>query len=249
MVTAYQTTAHRDILIVKLGSTIPELAERYGDFEDWIIRGMGLTRKAVTVVDPTRGEPLPSPNHPAAVIVSGSHAMVTDHEAWSETTALWLHEVVKHNAPILGICYGHQLLAYAFGGEITDNPHGREYGTVRATLTENALNDPLLGAMGPQIWVQTSHTQSVLQLPEDAYLLAQSSRDPHLAFRIGENAWGVQFHPEFDVAATRAYIQRSCADLLSEGQHPQALLAACSPTPCGAQIMRQFAALATRARS
>jgi GMP synthase (glutamine-hydrolysing) len=231
------------ILVVKLGSTMPALAARRNDFEDWIIQGMGLTPRDVTVIAPPLGDPLPPPDHLTGVVLSGSHAMVTDHAPWSERTARWLCDVVDRETPVLGICYGHQLLAYAFGGQVAGTPLGREYGTVEATLTGEALSDPLLGGLGGTIKVQTSHTQSVLTLPEGTVLLAASARDPHLAFRIGPRAWGVQFHPEFDAEIVRAYIRESRAALCAEGQAPDALLAATTDTPAGPVILRRFAGL------
>lgn len=56
--------------------------------------------------------------------------MVTDHGPWSEYTAMWLRETVEQHTPVLGTCYGHQMLAYALGGEVGNNPHGYETGTV-----------------------------------------------------------------------------------------------------------------------
>ncbi len=70
--------------IIKLGSTMPSLATRHGDFEDWVISGMGLTRDDVRVIDPTQGEALPPPDALPGIVLTGSHAMVTDREPWSE---------------------------------------------------------------------------------------------------------------------------------------------------------------------
>src|SRR5271157_4820969 len=101
------------ILILKMGSTLTSLKSQRGDFEDWIIAGAGLPRSDVRVVDLPAGDALPSSDGEAGVIVTGSHTMVTERKDWSERAAEWLRNAVSRRLPVLGICYGHQLLAYA----------------------------------------------------------------------------------------------------------------------------------------
>jgi len=91
--------------------------------------------------------------------------------------------------------------------------------------------------------VQLGHVQSVLHLPESARRLASSERDENQAFAIGKNAWGVQFHPEFDAQIMRAYIQDNQEILRSESQDPDALAASILDTGCGTGILRRFAAV------
>ncbi len=234
----------RKLLIIKTGSTLLSLAAHKGDFEDWILRGLGNGPDRAQVVDVRRGAPLPPPAEVSGAVVTGSHAMVTEHQAWSERAAVWLREAMEAGTPLLGICYGHQLLAYALGGEVGDNPRGREYGTVDVHLAGAARNDALLGGLESPLRVHVGHVQTVLRLPKGATLLASSLGDAHQAFRVGERAWGVQFHPEFDAGVTRAYLEANRQELMEEGQDPAALLAASADTPYGGQILRRFAQLA-----
>ena len=120
------------VLIVKTGETLPAIRERRGDFEDWIAAGMGLAREAVDVVEVHREHPLPDAAEPSGIVVTGSPALVTDREPWSERTAAWLRQVVEAGTPLLGICYGHQLLAHALGGRVEQSPRGREIGPSRS---------------------------------------------------------------------------------------------------------------------
>jgi len=230
-------------VIIKLGDTLPELAAQKGDFEDWILRGMGLTRSQVRIVDPTRGEALPAPGTIAGAVLTGSHAMVTDHVPWSERTASWLRDIVAVRVPVLGICYGHQLLAYALGGEVGPNPHGSEMGTVEAWLTEAGQADSLLGDLEDTIHVHASHAQTVLRLPKGATLLATSAMDRALAFALDGSVWGVQFHPEFDAEIGRAYIRAEAETLAAGGQDPERLITACVDAPAGTAILARFARL------
>jgi GMP synthase (glutamine-hydrolysing) len=230
-------------LVVKTGTTIAALRERRGDFEHWIAAGMGLAHDAVDVVSPFEGEVLPDAAAPPAVIVTGSPAMVSDREDWSERSAEWLADVVQRGTPVLGICYGHQLLAHGLGGRVGTNPRGREIGTVRVRLLPDAANDPLVGALDDKIAVQQTHSESVLELPPGARRLAENDCDPHQAYAIGERVWGVQFHPEFDVDVIRAYIDARAEALREEGLDPEAIAVAVTETPAGALLLRRFADL------
>ena len=114
----------KPVLIIKLGDTLPNLAERKGDFEDWFMKPFHEVELATRVVDPRHGEALPLPTEYAGILVTGSHAMVTDQEDWCRTTAAWLPKAVASSVPLLGVCYGHQLLAEAMGGRV-DNHRAR----------------------------------------------------------------------------------------------------------------------------
>ncbi len=171
------------IVVIKAGSTFPSLIARKGDFEDLIIAGAGLARD---VIDVKGGAPLPACGELSGIIVTGSHDNVTDHAEWNERLAGWLAEAVERGTPTLGICYGHQVLAYALGGEVGYNPKGWEFGTVDAHLTAAAREDALLGNFESPLKVHVTHTQSVLRLPEKARRLASSAMDENQAFAVGE---------------------------------------------------------------
>jgi len=229
----------KKLLLIKCGDTIPELVARRGDFEDWIIAGTGLSREQTVTVNVEKGEPLPAPEDISGVIVSGSHAMVTEHRPWSEQTAQWLASAVGE-PPILGICYGHQLLGYALGGTVADNPSGREMGTVEISFTPEAETDYLLTDFTPTIQAQVSHKQSLITLPPTATHLASSAREANQAFRYGDNAWGLQFHPEFDADITGEYVDYCAEFLKEEGQDPTAIRETCVDSAAGTSILRRF---------
>lgn len=228
------------MLIVKVGETLPSLRSRRGDFEHQILAGMQLDLERTLIVDVRNGGRLPEVDGLSGVVITGSHAMVTEHQAWSERTADWLTQAVEKGVPVLGICYGHQLLAHALGGEVGNNLYGPEFGTVEVHLDDVAQQDPLLGGFPNPIKVHVSHTQSVLRLPEGARRLASSAMDANQAFVVGGCAWGVQFHPEFDAGVVRTYIAHFQDALRAEGHDPQRLIDMCQDTPFGPQILRRF---------
>ncbi|TVS12569.1 MAG: glutamine amidotransferase [Planctomycetaceae bacterium] len=182
------------------------------------------------------------------MILTGSHAMVTEHQDWSQRTAAWIPAVIRSATPMLGICYGHQLVAHALGGNVGNNPRGRQFGTVpidKLALAESAL---LFADLPERFAAHTCHTQCVLSLPTDAICLAASPMDAHQAYRIGDCTWGVQFHPEFDEIATTAYIDH-CAEILrAQGDDPVRLSDTVTPTPWSESLLKRFATIAvTRA--
>jgi GMP synthase (glutamine-hydrolysing) len=229
------------LLIVKTGTTFASLAAEYGDFEDWISAGMGLDRDRVTVIAVFEGEALPDPKRFAGIVVTGSSAMVSHRETWSESTAEWLRGAAQCTTPVLGICYGHQLLAHALGGRVGPNPRGRQIGTVRVRLAEKAENDALLAGFGGSLRAHTTHAEVVLELPEAAARLGSSDGDPNTAFSLGTAAWGVQFHPEFDAHVMKRYIEERRSLLLAENINPDIRLAAVEECPSGARLLRRFA--------
>jgi GMP synthase (glutamine-hydrolysing) len=90
----------RIVLIVKMGTTLPLLAKRRGDFDDWIKASLGLDPNRIRVVKTYEGEDLSDPQQLSGIVITGSHAMVTDREDWSERTAAWIPSAIKSGTPL-----------------------------------------------------------------------------------------------------------------------------------------------------
>ncbi len=123
------------------------------------------------------------------VILSGSPSSVRDEDAPKPDIS-----AIKGKLPLLGVCYGAQLLANEYGGEVEGAP-SREYG--RAMLTVIAPEDPLmLGVPSPtQVWM--SHGDTITSLPENYHVIGSTENVRAAAYHIeGEQTWGIQFHPE-----------------------------------------------------
>jgi GMP synthase (glutamine-hydrolysing) len=241
MIAGMENHRPHPLVIVKLGDTFEALRAQRGDFEHWIADGLDTHALPLLVVDPRRGDALPDPAEVSGAVVTGSHAMVSHREPWSETTAAWLAQLVARDTPVLGICYGHQLLAHALGGEAGDHPQGAEVGTVTVTLDNAAATDQLLHGLPAQFPAHAVHWQSALRLPEGAVRLAGNDHEPVHAFRAGAHAWGVQFHPEFDADVMRGYIDQLAGDLARAGTDPAALREHVVPTDAAAGLLGRFA--------
>ncbi len=123
------------------------------------------------------------------VILSGSPSSVRDEDAPKPDLS-----AIKGKLPLLGVCYGAQLLANEFGGEVEGAP-SREYG--RAMLTVVAPEDQLmLGVPSPtQVWM--SHGDTITRLPDNYHIIGSTENVKAAAYHIeGEQTWGIQFHPE-----------------------------------------------------
>ena len=233
--------ALKQIALIKTGCTINEIIPKHGDFEDWFAAGLGVPD--LLQIDVFRHQPLPGPENLAAIVITGSPAMVSAKLDWSEHTAQWLRQAVQTGIPVLGVCYGHQLLAHALGGVAGPNPAGRQIGTVVAQLIDNIEDDPLLGHLPRTFSAQTSHSEAVLQLPPGARRLATSPLDDNFAIRFAKNAWGVQFHPEFLAPVAADYIRCRADALRDEGLNPMQLLGNITDTAEASSVLQKFTEL------
>lgn len=236
---------HAPFLVIETGQPLPPM-RRHGGFPHWIRVAAGLSRQEARVVDVEAGASLPEARDFAGVIVTGSGAMVTERRDWSERSAAWLRDTVHAGVPVFGICYGHQLLAHALGGEVGDNPNGREMGTVNIALAPEAQDDPLFAGLPAGFRAQATHLQSVLRLPDGVTVLARNAHDPHHAFRWRRHAWGVQFHPEFSAMHMRGYIGARAEALAREGLCAKTVAAGVSAAPLARQVLRRFVRHARR---
>jgi GMP synthase (glutamine-hydrolysing) len=233
----------KPLVVLKTGRKIPTLAAVHGDYEDWIVAGMGWPADTVEIIDATGASSLPKPESLAGVVITGSGSMVTERVDWMLRAADWLADTVRHEVPVLGICFGHQLLAHALGGEVGFNPRGVEVGTVQIDLAEAAAADPLFSVLPPRLWAQLSHRQSVLTLPPKARLLGSSALEPHQAFAFGTRAWGVQFHPEFDAGIVTRFVDYYRDILALQGHSADDMLAEVRAAPESRWVLARFAEL------
>jgi GMP synthase-like glutamine amidotransferase len=164
---------------------------------EWLT-GAGL---ALTVVRPHAGDPLPADLEGyAAFVVLGGGQHVYQGPPWFDRLESLLRKAVRTGTPTLGICLGAQLLATAHAGSVAAATAGPELGAQLVAKRDAAERDPLFGPVPMLPDVLQWHHDEVTELPLGATLLATSTNYPVQAFRIGEAAWGLQFHIECDAA-------------------------------------------------
>ena len=181
----------------------------------------------------------------SAVIVTGSALSVTDDLPWKERASACLRQLVARDVPLLGICFGHQLLGHALGGRVSLNPRGREIGSVRFSLEQD---DEVFGKRGVGV-VNATHVDSVVELPPGAQVLGSTQLEPNAAVRFAPSAWGVQFHPELDAEVMRHYFAARREVLLAEGFDIAAGERALRDAPEGALVIDRFLRVALARQS
>ncbi|MFY9634015.1 MAG: glutamine amidotransferase [Cellulosimicrobium cellulans] len=142
----------------------------------------------------------------SGVIVGGSpftssdpadHKSATQHRVERELAAL-LDRIVDQDFPFLGACYGVGTLG-THQGAVIDRTFGEPLGGVEIELTDAGAADPVLRGMPRRFTAFTGHKEACTSLPPHAVLLASSQACPVQMFRIKENLYATQFHPELDV--------------------------------------------------
>jgi len=145
-----------------------------------------------------------------AAVVTGSRASVYWDEPWIGDLKGWVGDAVERGMPMLGVCYGHQLLADVMGGSVEDmGEYEIGYRTVRHD------GSPLFAGVDREFTVFTTHSDRVSSLPPGARLIAENDYGVH-GFRKGD-VFTVQFHPEYDMQ-TAETVTRGKDDQLSEGR-------------------------------
>jgi GMP synthase (glutamine-hydrolysing) len=192
-------------LIVRTGSTAPEVQRGHGDYDRWFRDALTGHDLAFDLRDATKSE-IPEPSSHAGILVTGSVKSVLRPEAWMETLSSFLRRVEDLGVPTLCVCFGCQILARARGGRVVLSPEGFEIGAVEVTLTAAGRLDPLFEGLPSTLPVLATHEDRVETLPPGGVLLAGNDSAPIQAFRAGESVWGVQFHPEATVGILRELI-------------------------------------------
>lgn len=133
-------------------------------------------------------------------IISGSQSSVYDDRPWIRTLSLWVEGAIADGLPILGVCWGHQLLAQILGGTVK----GRAYELGYVQISQEK-EDPLWNDIPDPFTVFATHSDHVVAMPPDATLLAANETGVQ-AFRY-KQVYAVQFHPEYDLRTAKAMIQ------------------------------------------
>lgn len=219
------------VLLLKPGRTSSRAV--LGDYEVWFSR---CTDAEMTPVELHEGERAPGVGGFDAVMMTGSPLSVRQPTEWMERAADFLVEAAER-VPVLGVCFGHQLIAWKHGARVVKNPKGRELGTVFVELTSAGMQSPLFEGFPSRFDSQATHEDMVVVEGAPLTVLARNEACEVQAFQVGARTWGVQFHPEMD----RASIQ-FCIDSKDTLEADRAGAVA-RETPWGERLLRQFLAL------
>jgi len=228
------------LLIIKTGITYDSVIKKYGDYDYQIATQIGIPYEDLLVVPVYENIEPALTGEVSSIIITGSDAMVTDLKPWSVATAKWLRQIIHSGIPILGICYGHQLLAQALDGLVDYHPLGKEYGEVEISLTADGEKDPLLSALPSNFTGYVAHSQSIIKLPPNARVLAKSTFEASHAVRFCKNVWGVQFHPEFNGDIARIHVEEEKELLAMNGVDVEKLSQSIQDNDYGRILLQRF---------
>jgi GMP synthase (glutamine-hydrolysing) len=235
------------VLLYKTGETDPTLVPSIGDYERWFARvlGDGVTLEVHRAFD--------KPAHTLAgydgMVITGSPRSLVDGEVepWMDDAAAFVRAADDAGVPVLGVCFGHQLVGYAYGGRVRKNPNGWEVGTVDVELTDEGARDPLFAGLDRRIFVNQSHRDEVGALGPTTRVLAAGAHTPHQAIAVGDHVRGVQFHPEMNAGVIQriiAHRRRILADDATRRCRANycvdTLIARASDTPDAERVLRNF---------
>ncbi|RSB47507.1 MULTISPECIES: type 1 glutamine amidotransferase [Brevundimonas] len=181
------------IAILETGRPPADLVAEHGDYVDQFraLLGEGVVTRRFDV---QAGELPDDPTAFAGAIVTGSAAGVYEDLPWIEPLAEWLRDA-RGKTRLVGICFGHQILAQAFGGRVEQSDRGWGVGLHAYEVT------------GDEVWMQppavalsipASHQDQVVALADDARVIAASPFTPHAGLAWGDDAISFQCHPEFE---------------------------------------------------
>ena len=234
----------RRLLLYKTGETDRQLVCDIGDYEAWFGRVLG---EACTLEMHRAFE---APHHRIegydGLLITGSPRSLVEPEPWMDDAAAFVRKAASAGVPVLGVCFGHQLLGYAYGGRVRMNPNGWEVGTVEVDLTDEGRRDPLFDGLPARLRVNQSHRDEVWELGETRRL-ASGAHTPNQSLAAGEHVRGVQFHPEMNGVVIRRLINHRRAilhaDVLQRGRAVtvDGLLAEAADTPDAEKVLQNFA--------
>jgi len=188
-----------------------EMRDRGVELDEWLLSERGT------------GPALEISEYDAVLTFGGAmHADQEDRHPWLRFEKDFLAAMIDDRMPVLAVCLGNQLLAEAAGGS-AQRASEPEIGWFDVEITEEGRSDPVIGHLAPKFSAFQWHSYEALP-PEDAAILARSPVCAQ-AYRVGELAWGIQFHAEVAAADTVMWIDdyRSDEDAVRIGVDPDAL--------------------------
>lgn len=176
------------------------------------------------------------------VIISGSPRDAWVDDPINDSVLRVVEHCRANDIPVLGVCYGHQILGRALGGKVGRHPGGYELGNVEVALTDAGASSPLFSGLPRQLGVIESHQDAVLELPPGTRLLASGTHTNVQAFDFENRLLAVQFHPEMSPDVLQ-FVWGEPRRALWRPRLPfdlDARLAGLTPAPASARILQNF---------
>jgi GMP synthase-like glutamine amidotransferase len=160
-----------------------------------------------------RGQIPDSAEECEAWVCTGSKYSVYDKLAWVDELAAFLRTVQRKQRPFVGICFGHQMLAHATGGEVAKAEEGWGVGVLPVQILSP---EPWMAPARREIRIHHMHQDQVQRLPPGAVVLGRSAHCEVGMFRVGDTMLGIEGHPEFTPQFAAALIRARAKSIGAE---------------------------------
>ncbi len=205
-----KTKGNHRFAVLKAGTANPGTRARLGDYGERFISLLSEPGETWHVYDVEHGVFPEDVSGYDGFVITGSRYSAYEDRPWIKQLLELVREINERAIRLVGVCFGHQAIALALGGEVGLNPKGWDIGLKELILTEAARDLASFRYAPEPIRILVSHMDVVTRLPEQAVCLAYSERTEVEAFAIGPSVLSFQGHPEYDSGAVAEII-----DLLS----------------------------------
>jgi len=202
------------VAILEVGPVIDELKARYGSYPDMFAQLLGkadpsLDFQAISLIN---DEPLPAPEEHDAYLITGSRYGVYDDIEWIPALRQFVRDVGTADRKMVGICFGHQIMAEAYGGKVEKSKKGWGLGL----HGYDVKTKPWMSGALSKVRINALHQDQVVEAPAGAELIAGWDFCEFGGFQFSPKAISFQFHPEFSPAFFRDLIAARRGTIIPE---------------------------------
>lgn len=210
------------ITIIQVGQTPEPMLDRYERFEPQyqnllLQSGQKFDFETAAIID---GEEFPDLGNLQGIVITGSAFGVYDSPVWIDELRLFIRDVYSAEIPMLGICFGHQIMADALGGKVEKSDKGWGIGR---HVYKMKKKPSFMNGIGDEVAIAAVHQDQVIEKPQEAKVFMASDFTPNAGLIYNNGAAiSMQPHPEFNVAYSKALVDRLNDGRLSEAQAREA---------------------------
>ncbi|MGA7270782.1 MAG: GMP synthase [Acidimicrobiia bacterium] len=184
-----------------------ELSHVAGDYPDMFRALFAEEEVELASYDVVNGELPTHPRESEAWIITGSRYSVNDDLAWIRDLEEFTSRVPAARVPLVGVCFGHQLIARALGGSVVRSKRGWGVGCMEVEVRSEASGPAWMEPARDRYRILNSHADQVVSLPEGTRLLASTDHCPVSLMTVGDYLLGIQGHPEMDPSYLKALVE------------------------------------------
>jgi GMP synthase (glutamine-hydrolysing) len=184
--------------VLQAGTANPKARERLGDPGEMFVSLLSEPGEAWDVYDVEHGVFPEDVSAHDGYVITGSRYSVYEDRPWIRDLLGLVREIYRREIRLVGVCFGHQAVALALGGEVALNPKGWDMGLKELTLTEAAKGLASFRKASNPTRILVSHMDTVTRMPDQAVRLAYSERTEFEMFTLGSSVLSLQGHPEYD---------------------------------------------------